>query len=75
MAKYIDAERLREGLKELESVIHSDQLVGQSMHPYDYGQLHAIKVVKELINSLQQEHPCDTCTNDKGVEFKLQDIL
>ena len=55
--KYIDADLLREGLKELESVIHSNELVGQSMHPYDGGQLHAIKVVKELINSLQQEQP------------------
>lgn len=64
--KYIDADLLREGLKELESVIYSNELVGQSMHPYDGGQLHAIKFVKELIDSLQQEQSCDTCTNDKG---------
>lgn len=59
MIKYIDAELLKKGLKELESVIYSNELVGQSMHPYDCGQLHAIKVVKELINSLQQEQPSE----------------
>ena len=57
--KYIDADLLREGLEELEAMVDSDQLVGQSMHPYDGGQLHAIKIVKELINSLQQEQPCE----------------
>lgn len=66
MSKYIDADLLREGLKELESVIHSEQLLGQSMDRYDRGRLRAINNVKELIDSLQQEQSCDTCTNDKG---------
>ena len=66
MIKYIDAELLKKGLKDLESVIYSNELVGRPMHPYDNGQLHAINIMKELIDSLQQEQPCDTCTNDKG---------
>lgn len=73
MIKYIDAELLKKGLKELESVIYSNELVGQSMHPYDCGQLHAIKVVKELINSLQQEQPSEDLKKEfnqwlRGVE-------
>lgn len=59
MIKYINAELLKEGLKELESVIYSNELVGQSMHPYDCGQLHAINIIKELIDSLEQEQPCE----------------
>ena len=53
MSKYIDADLLREELKELESVIYSEELIGQPMHPYDNGQLHAIKIVKELNEALQ----------------------
>ena len=31
-----------------------------------YGMMQAFQIIRSIIDSLQQEQPCDTCTNDKG---------
>lgn len=62
--KYIDAELLKKEINK-----HYDDYRAkfhQNGERYYLGLIDGIEMTKRIIDSLQQEQPCDTCTNDKG---------
>lgn len=63
MAKYIDAERLR---AEVERLYDGEAPKHDQQCDFDDGYFTGIGAMSKFIDSLQQEQPCDTCTNDKG---------
>lgn len=58
--KYIDADLLR---KEIEKRKTANQ---QDATESGAGAFYEDKAILDLLDFLQQEQPCDTCTNDKG---------
>lgn len=64
MAKYIDAALLK-AMMQLE-YNKNKALFKKTGEKYVEGIIDGLDIVEQFIASLQQEQPCDTCTNDKG---------
>jgi len=59
--KYIDTEKLKAETERL-----WDEYDGKELSERNEGAIEAIDRIESFIDSLQQEQPCNTCTNDKG---------
>lgn len=62
--KYIDAELLRNEIEKRKNICNG--VYERDSDTYYQGKAVAYQETLSLIDSLQQEQPCDTCTNHKG---------
>lgn len=62
--KYIDANLLKKMIQP--EYNRNKALFKKTGERYTEGIVYGLDMAEQFINSLQQEQPCDTCTNDKG---------
>ena len=66
MKRYIDAEKLKAEIERRKEEYKEDRYMSDYKGQIAYYKDEIYDYLLRFIASLQQEQPCDTCTNDKG---------